>query len=394
MGRAAQTLLDAQWTEALPDYIVEIMQNISVETSAIIAGRVKYIGRLNKSDIKRLTKAMEFAGGDIKKIEAVIAKWTGKSVAEIDKMFLKYAAKNDEFARTFYEAKGITPRTYRTDAYLASAVNAITKQTKMAFGNLSQTTAFFYKMPDGSYIDTAHAYIRTINQAIYEVQSGTMDYNTAMRATIRAIGNGTRVLEYRSGYKRRLDSAVRQNILDGVRQLNQEVMAYHGKAYGADGIELSAHAMSAPDHAEVQGHRFSNEEFDKMQMGADCVDENGVFYTGFDRPIGQWNCKHFAFPIILGIGSPAHTEEQLEAMRQSSAEKYPLTQKARAMETQLRTLKERRMTFTAAGDEEAAKTTQREINELQAQLKAFCEQTGIHYEPQRATVAGYRRIAV
>ena len=240
-SRAAKTLLNAQWTEALPDYIVEIMQQISLETSAIIAGRVNYIGSLKTSDIKRLTNAMEFAGADIAKIEAIIAKWTGKSAREIDKLFFDYAAKNDEFAKVFYEARGITPRTSRTDAYLASAVNAITQQTKRTIGNLARTTALFYKMPDNSYIDIRHAYIRTINQAIYEVQSGTMDYNSAMRATMRAIGNGTRVIEYQSGYHRRLDSAVRQNILDGVRQLNQEVMTYHGKAYGADGIELSAH---------------------------------------------------------------------------------------------------------------------------------------------------------
>lgn len=393
-SRAADTLLNAQWTESLPDYIVEIMQQISLETSAIIAARVKYIGNLKTSDIKRLSNAMQFAGADIAKIEAVIAKWTGKSSREIDKLFFDYAKRNDEFAKVFYEARGITPRTFRTDAYLASAVNAITKQTKTAIGNLARTTALFYKMPDNSYIDIQHAYIRTINQAIYEVQSGTMDYNSAMRATMRALGNGTRVVEYQSGYRRRLDSAVRQNILDGVRQLNQQVMTYHGKAYGADGIELSAHAICAPDHLGVQGRRFSNEEFEKMQMGMDCIDDNGEFHAGFDRAIGQWNCKHFAFPVILGIGTPANSEEQLEAMKRSSEKKYDLTQKARAMETQLRTLKERRMTLSAAGNEADAKETQREINILQAKLREFCRNSDIAYEPKRATVEGYKRIAV
>ena len=31
--------------------------------------------------------------------------------------------------------------------------------------------------------------------------------------------------------------------------------------------ELSAHAISAPDHMYVQGHQFLNEEFNKMQEG-------------------------------------------------------------------------------------------------------------------------------
>ena len=349
LSRAENTLLSAQWTESLPDYIVEIMQQISVETSKIIAARIKYIGELKPTDVKKLTNAMEFAGADIRKIEKVIAKYTKLSEKEIDKLFFDYAQKNDEFARVFYEARGITPKTYRNDAFLNSVVNSIAEQTKMNIGNLSRTTALFYKMPDNTYLDINQTYIRTITQAIYEVQSGTLDYNTAMRTTLKSLGKGARTLEYMSGYKKRLDSAVRQNVLDGVRQLNQEVMTYHGKSYGADGIELSAHAICAPDHLQVQGHRFSNEEFEKMQDGMSCVDENGVFYDGFERQIGQWNCKHFAFPIILGIGSPAHTEEQLEAMKKSSEQKYDKSQKIRSMETQLRTLKEERLTLSAGG---------------------------------------------
>ena len=131
-----------------------------------------------------------------------------------------------------------------------------------------------------------------------------------------------------------------------------------------------------------------------MQIGADCIDDNGEFHAGFDRPIGQWNCKHFAFPVILGIGTPANSEEQLDAMKKSSEKKYDLTQKARGMETQLRTLKERRMTLSAAGNDIEAKETQREINALQAKLRQFCKNSDIAYEPKRATVEGYRRIAV
>ena len=204
LSRAENTLLSAQWTESLPDYIVEIMQQISVETSKIIAARIKYIGELKPTDVKKLTNAMEFAGADIRKIEKVIAKYTKLSEKEIDKLFFDYAQKNDEFARVFYEARGITPKTYRNDAFLNSVVNSIAEQTKMNIGNLSRTTALFYKMPDNTYLDINQTYIRTINQAIYEVQSGTLDYNTAMRTTLKSLGKGARTLEYMSGYKKDL----------------------------------------------------------------------------------------------------------------------------------------------------------------------------------------------
>ena len=48
------------------------------------------------------------------------------------------------------------------------------------------------------------------------------------------------------------------------------MLDYHGQKFGADGVELSAHAICAPDHLAVQGRQFSNEEFDKMQIGYEC----------------------------------------------------------------------------------------------------------------------------
>jgi phage-related protein len=41
---------------------------------------------------------------------------------------------------------------------------------------------------------------------------------------------------------------------------------YNGEQFGSDGIELSAHAISAPDHVNVQGRQFSNAEFNKMSV--------------------------------------------------------------------------------------------------------------------------------
>ena len=45
------------------------------------------------------------------------------------------------------------------------------------------------------------------------------------------------------------------------------MLDYHGQRFGSDGVEISAHAISAPDHLPVQGRQFSNEEFCKMQNG-------------------------------------------------------------------------------------------------------------------------------
>jgi len=76
-----------------------------------------------------------------------------------------------------------------------------------------------------------------------------------------------------------------------------------------------------------------------MQSGQAFEDVNGNKYQGFPRPIGQGNCRHIKFPIVIGISEPTYTEEQLKEFAENSKQKYDLTQKQRAMETKLRQLK-------------------------------------------------------
>lgn len=384
-------LMRSEWLEQLPDYLAEIMQQMSLEATAIIAARINYIGKVKKSDIHKLTNALAYAGADINEIERIIARFTKKSDAEIERILTEVAAEDDSFAKMYYEAKGLVPKTYITDAYLQTALTSVIKQTQEAIRNLSNTTSLFYQMPDGTYSDIRSTYIRVIDQAIYEVQSGSIDYHTAIKRAMLSLGKGTRCIEYMSGYHRRLDSAVRQNILDGTKQLNQAVMDYHGKSFGADGVELTAHAISAPDHVNVQGHRFTNEEFEKMQSGMDCKDIQGRKYKGFPRKITEWNCKHFAIPVIVDIGSPAYTDEQLEELKKSSTAKYDDTQKARAMETRLRTLKEQKNALLESGDEAGAKQIQKKITAQQRVYREFCKQKGIHRDYVRENVPKYQK---
>lgn len=340
-------------------------------------------------------------GADFGKITKLIAKYSGKGQQAVVDSLQQVADESDEFAKTFYSAKGIAARTHYDDTYLKSLVTMISRQTANEFTNLSNTLA--YKIGN-RYLSLRQMYTQSIDKAIYEVQSGTVDYNTAMRKTIKDLATQMRIkpidmhgnakIKWESGYTKRFDSHIRQNMIDGVKQLQSQILAYHGEQFGADGVELSAHAISAPDHVGVQGRQFSNEEFDKMQSGLDCVDTDGKEHEGFPRPIGQWNCRHVTFPIIIGISERVHSDEQLQEMAKNSERKYKLTQQQRAMETKLRTLKAQRIALSAAGDEIGAKQIQKKINEQQKAYRQFSEKNNLLYDTKRASVEGYRRISV
>lgn len=305
-------------------------------------------------------------------------------------LYADLAFQNYMFAETFLSYRGID-YSYAADKFINAMIDSVAAQTAGEFANLSNTTVIFMNNRPMNY---KQAYTTAIDKAVYEVISGTTDYYSAMRKTIDDLSNGLCIVNYQSGYKRRLDTAVRQNVLDGARQINNRLQKYYAQIYGADGVELSAHAISAPDHAPVQGRQFSNAEFAKMQSGYSCVDYDGKEYEGFERPIGEWNCKHIAIPIVLGISKRIYSDEILQKYAENSDKKYPLTQKQRAYELRLRQLKKLRLAYSTAGDDIMARETQKKINAIQVNYRLFSEKSGLTYHPERGRVTGYRRISV
>lgn len=385
-------LLNENWIEALPDKVADNLIKQNAEVIEVICKRLKNIGDLRPTEIHKLANSLAFAGADLKTIYKIIGKYTELNKKEINIIFDKAAHENDAFAEQYYTFRGLAPKSTANDEYLKNLVRAIKETTLEKYENLSDTYAF--KFAGRKPLTLRHVYTQAVDKAIYQVLSGSVDYNTAIRSTVRDLADsGLRTVDFESGVSRRVDSAARMNILDGVRELSQKMLLYNGESYGSDGVELSAHALSAPDHVNVQGRQFSNEEFSKMQNGEDCEDVNGNDYAGFDRPIGQWNCKHFEFPIVIGASEPAHSDSELEALKNNSLKKYSLTQEMRKRERNIRKLKDRRMAFSAAGNELDAKRTQRDLNAALKDYTKFCRDNGFEPKYGRTNVDGYKRIS-
>ena len=159
-----------------------------------------------------------------------------------------------------------------------------------------------------------------------------------------------------------------------------------GKEYGADGVEITAHALCAEDHLPYQGRQYSHKEFDRIQ-------------NTLRRPFGMWNCKHTMFPILLGISQPAHTEAELQAYARNSREevtidgvtmsRYEWTQKQRQIETAQKNIA---TAAKASGDSIARREAQRNINRLTAEYGKISEAAGLIEKKERMTVAGFRRV--
>ena len=72
---------------------------------------------------------------------------------------------------------------------------------------------------------------------------GMTDYESVTRRIInKTVSNGLRVV-YASGLTRRLDSALKLNLIEGIRRLNSGIREEAGKQFGADGVQIDAHGL-------------------------------------------------------------------------------------------------------------------------------------------------------
>ena len=325
-----------------------------------------------------------------------------KNIFEIYDMFDIVAKENYAYAKPFFSAKAIPYIPYEENEELQRYVKSIAKQTIGEYVNLTQHTAFavfsdggksiaplFDRNKDKVATSLSETYTKVIDYAVTKVQTGVTDYQSAMREVMKAMADsGIRTVDYATGYSRRLESAVRQNILWGVKQCNQNTADMIGKEFGADGYEISYHSHPRPSHADMGGKQFAI-------GGARWV--NGKYYPSFEEKaeplLNEFGCLHFKFSILLGISEPAYSEEQLAQFKAEDNHKiefegkeytrYEAGQLQKRIESEVPRQKDRATIAKAAGDDVMRREAQYKINLLTGKYAKLSKESGLPTKMER-----------
>lgn len=361
---------------------------------------IKQFDGLTPSEAHKLGQELKYST-DIDELLNELSRLSGKSMQEIDELLDKVAKENVGFAEAYYEVKGKDFIPYEDNKPLQRYVETIKKETKGTFKALSKSKqiGFTLRLPSGelAYKPLKKVFNDLLDEAVYNVSSGVSDYQSAMRNTIRQLADsGVKIHEekvgYASGYNRRIDSTVRQNVLTGIRSINIGIQERIGEELGSDGVEISAHSPCADDHLPYQGRQFSKKEFEKIN-------------SNLERPIGDrgYNCRHFIFSIILGVNRPSYTNKQLKGLREDSLREveyegkkytaYECTQIQRRLETSIRQQKDRQIIARASGDKTEITNAQRKISQLTSKYNDFSQKAGLDTYKSRLVVTGYRRVS-
>lgn len=371
-------MLSERQLEALLKLYQDRMQTVTDEYLRLMGEHLRDMESLSPTDVHRL-KELRRVGANVKRMKREIAKAANISVKDLEKTFRAVAESDEQFAAQWFAETYAAPAKGAAQASkpIERIIKAQLRVTAQAFKNLSQTTIL------------SESYRSAVDVAVQTVQAGVVDYRSAIRATMKkAAVDGLRV-KYPSGASRRLDTAVRQNVLDGVRALNNDILRQLGKEYGADGVEISAHYLCAEDHLPYQGRQFSQKEFDALQ-------------ARLDRPFGMWNCKHTIFPIILGVSEPAYSDRELAEINRNSSKRidiggrslsrYEWTQEQRKIETAVRAQKDIANLAKVSGDDVARRDAQAKINALMDRYDRITEAAGLETDYKRMYVAGFRQV--
>ena len=404
-------MINEELQEKLLSVFDKRFENYNTKVLEELGNVIKQFKDLTPSQAHSLAQQLKY-NTTVKQLLNELSKISGLSVKDLKAILEKVAKENIGFADVYYKSRGLETPIYSENKALQRLVNSVYKVAGEEFKNISKTTGFRLLDSNGNplLLDIDETYKYVIDKCVVAISQGKETYQQSMRSTLKQLSaSGVRKIEYESGYSRRLDTSIRQNILDSMRQVSNESQQLFGKEFDSDGIEITVHEFPAPDHL-MQGRQFSNEEYKKLQNGENAKDYQGKTWSldhnhdGNYRPISTLNCYHSIRSIILGVSKPQYIDKQLQEINERNEKgfefdgkhytMYEGTQLQRKIETAIREAKDTQILAKASEDNELILQSQTRITQLTTKYKQLCNVSGLPNKlSARASVSGYRKVS-
>lgn len=356
--------------------IIEVNgQALSLSVCAIVARRMGMVDE--NTTYAETRKWLASDDAEVKKMLKIAADLMQLSASEAAGVL---GADTSTWAQQFYEHAGVI-QSENPQETLDAEMAAVGDNLR----RLCDSSAIGFIDSRGNFLPFGDFYKNVIDEVIRGFATGQNTANEIKKAAQTLAQGGLRV-RYESGYTMNVASAARQSAITGIGNAVQDMREAMGQEFGADGVEISAHALCAPDHLPYQGKQYSNEEFEEIQES---------LYRKI--AIGH-NCHHTTRPVILGVSTQSVSEKERQQMVQSSQKEvsyfrngkeykmtaYEGTQYQRVLENEIRKRKMRKKLLEDAGISTAGMNE--EIEDAINDYKDISEQIGIQPQIQRLDI--------
>lgn len=362
-----------------------IYNNLELQIIEEIATRIARVGYANTVVINDLRIAQEI-GYLYEDIIKLVAEYNNTTIEEVNRIFYEAGEKSLKFDDKIYKEAGLQPLPLKQNESIKQIMNATILRTSNNLQNLAMTTA-----------NTAQTqFINAMNNAYMYVSTGVKSYTSAIIDEIRNLSSQGAMIEYPSGARRSLESAVRMNIVTSVNQNCGKLQELRADEMGWDLMEITAHSGARPEHAHWQGKIVSR----SGQKGYLSLRDIGYGEaTGFKGI----NCRHDWYPYYKG-SARTYTQKELNKWKNEKVEyngkkisKYEAIQKQRYFERKIRQnkkdLKAQQAILTSNNKDINIEEVQAEIRNIKAtqkdhnaQLNDFLNQTGLRKDNSRLVI--------
>ena len=185
----------------------QLYTNLELDIIEEIAKRIANVGYANTVVINDLKIAQEmgFLYQDIVKL---VAEYNSTTVEEVNRIFYEAGEKSLKFDDKIYRDAGLNPLPLQQSESIKQIMNATIEKTTGNLQNLCMTTAS----------TSQTQFYNAINNAYMYTSTGVKSYTQAIIDEVKKIGQQGAVIQYPSGAKRSIESAIRMNIITSVNQ--------------------------------------------------------------------------------------------------------------------------------------------------------------------------------
>lgn len=422
-------MIDEKMIDLVIERLITRIEDTNTYILQDIGKSIKQIRDITPTKRQQLINILKY-GDNYQNILNKISKMTNLNIKDVEEIFLQTSKKNYEFAEQFYKARNITPVPFKENTKLIAQATAIARVVQKDLYNFTRENMLGYSIRDldGNiqFYGLRETYNRVIEESFINIMQGKETFNQSMTRIMKDIGgSGLKKIDYQSGRSMRLDSSVRMHLQDGLRTLFNQNQELFGEEFDYNGIEVTHHQNSAPDHIDtVDGKQFVL--VDKVQeqinngietkikqedIRGNQVKVKGKIYDDFnavnnslERQVSTLNCRHRTFSIVVGVSKPEYTQEQLDEDKQKNIEGFDFDGKhytlyegeqlQRSLERKIREQKDIQIIAKASGNKELVAESQSKITQLTRKYKELSDVSGLPTKMERMRVSGYKRTSV
>lgn len=331
---------------------------------------------------------------------------TQKSTAEIRSLLQDAVLTSWDDDKSTLSRLGIDAVSPLENPVVMDLLDAEFKKTLGEVNNLTRSTM----------MQSQRDLMNMLNEAEMRVSAGVQSYSAAVCDILDQYGKTGVMVDYPTGTRRTLESAVRMCVVTSMNQTAAQVTNHYIAEHNVEYVLVSAHLgartqgkgqpyLAGHDNWQGKCYKISGSEPDAPNLaemtGYDIV--NGTGHVLNPLGLHGYNCRHSHKPWNKSLRNPYLDENgNLKIDSEENQKVYELQQQQRAMERAIRQTK-RQLIVKQAEIDGVAETAVKEMLQPQYDKLAyklrmqnrkynqFCADNGLRTQADRIKVAGFKK---